>query len=100
MVDLSGLNFFEVLVVTFVPAALAATQLRAKGVFGFLAVAGVFVVCIAALVLLEGAKQWGGFFSGLVGLAVGGAVSDWRERERTKREKEVELRARRSRFVK
>jgi len=96
--DFSQLGLFEVIVVAFVPAALAATQLRAKGAFGMLAVSAVFAVCIAALALLDGTKQWAGFFSGLVGLAVGGAVSDWRERERAKREKTEEIRDRQARF--
>lgn len=98
MIDFGRLDFVEVLVVTFVPAALAATQLRARGVFGLLAVAAVFAVCIAALAVLDGSKQWAGFVSGLAGLAVGGAFSDWRERERTKRVKDAERRERDARF--
>lgn len=98
MIDTSQLGVVDVIVVTFVPVALAATQLRAKGVLGWIALSAIFAICIAAVVSFEGMKQAVGFVSALAGLAAGGKFSDWRALVQAKKVKEGEIRERSARF--
>ncbi|MEW6163590.1 MAG: hypothetical protein AB1642_00865 [Pseudomonadota bacterium] len=98
MIDPAQLDLPTAVALAFGVTALAATQLRARGLIGWIAVGTICFICIGTLVTLDGAKQIFGFVGALAGLAVGGKFSDWRQLKRTQRLKDAERRDHDARF--
>lgn len=98
--NISELGPVGVILICLGPAFLCGSLLRTKGLFGWLAVAG--IIGVAALIFLnfEGWRLGLGAVAALVGLAAGGKLSDVRELERMKREAALEKKQRDDRLKK
>ena len=92
MIDLNQLNFFLVVIVTFVPTFTCGALLRVKGILGFLAIAGIIFI---GVVVFQDFQDWrlaAGGVAALLGLLAGGRVSDFREFQRARRAAEDDKR--------
>lgn len=86
MLDTSQMSLPVIILLTFIPMFVSASLLRAKGVTGLLAITVIVVVIVVIFMDFEKWRLTVGAISALVGLAVGGKVSDARELARVKRE--------------
>jgi hypothetical protein len=98
MLDLSGMSVIGLMAAGFFATAFSALFLRAKGLFGWLSIAGIVAVAVVAIGSLEGGRLAAAGVAIAVGLMVGGKISDRRESDRVRREKRVEQKLRDEKF--
>lgn len=98
MIDTAQLGFVEVALYGFVPTFICALLLRAKGIIGILAILG--IVGVVAVLLSDFAGWRLGVAAGgaVLGLAIGGKISDARERKKMMQVKEMEQKKRDARL--
>lgn len=94
MGDTNQLGVIWVIVLPFVSMFICASLLRAKGVTGLLALTGIVSVGVVVFMDLQDWRLAVGAISALVGLVLGGQVSDRREHQRVIRLQEEENRKR------
>lgn len=85
MSNLNQLGLVWVMVLTFVPMFICASLLHAKGVMGLLAITGIIAIGAVVFVDLSDVRMSLGGIAALVGLALGGKVSDHRHRKHLNR---------------
>lgn len=98
MIDADKLGFIEVLLFGFMPVFVCALLIRAKGILGILAILGMAGVAYILLSDFSGWRLGLGGVAALVGMAIGGTISDRRERAAMVRKKEEEQREREARL--
>ncbi len=82
MIDTSNLNWIWVVAITFVPMFICASLLQAKGITGVLAIVGAIGIAVVVLLDFQGWRLGTGGVAALVGLVIGGKLSDSRELKR------------------
>lgn len=85
MNNLNQLGLVWVMLLAFVPMFICASLLRAKGVMGLLALTGIIAIAAVVFIDLSDVRLSLAGIAALIGLAVGGKVSDYRERQRLNR---------------
>lgn len=78
MFDTNQMSLPVIIFVTFFPMFIGASLLRAKGVTGLLAISVIVLVILVVFMDFESWRLTVGAISALVGLGVGGKVSDAR----------------------
>jgi len=94
MNETSQLDLVWVVAFTFVPMMISASLLRAKGVTGLLAITGAISVAVVVFMDFQDFRLAVGAIAALLGLFVGGKISDARELAKMKQAKAVEKRRR------
>lgn len=98
MIDSSQLGPIEVALFGFLPMFVCALLLRAKGVVGILAIAGIIAVAGIMISDFEGWRLGTAAACAAVGLAIGGKISDNRERKRMVQVQDAERKKRDARL--
>lgn len=98
--DTSDFGPVWVIVSTCLPAFVCGALLRTKGLFGWLAIAGIVGVAAMLLMNFAGWRLGLGAVAAFVGLAAGGKLADVRELERMKRVAALEKKQRDDRLRK
>jgi O-antigen ligase len=96
MIDTSHMDLIWVILFTFVPMMISASLLRAKGVTGLLAIIGAISIGIVIFMDFHDFRLIIGGIAALLGLFVGGKISDARELAKMKRTGAEEKRRRES----
>jgi hypothetical protein len=96
MIDTSQMDPLWVFIFTFVPMAVSASLLRAKGVTGLLAITAAVSIALVVFMDFHDFKLILGAIAGWLGLFVGGKISDLREQAKMRRAAEVEKQRRKS----
>ncbi len=94
----SELGLLDIVVLCFVPTAIAAALLRVNGALGWLVIAVMVAVVGFVFVSLNGSHMLAGLLAAMAGLLAGGKISDWRELKRTQEAADAERRSRDTRF--
>jgi hypothetical protein len=84
------LGLVWVIIFTFVPMMVSASLLRSKGVTGLLAITGSIAVVVVVFMDFQDFRLAVGAIAALLGLFVGGKISDARELAKMKRTTVVE----------
>lgn len=90
MIVSSELNYIWVVLLSFVPIFICAALLRAKGATGLLAVVGVVAAAVLIFMNFESTRLAIAGIAAVLGLGMGGRLSDRREHQRLQRMHETE----------
>ena len=99
MSDAGQLSAIQIILFTFVPMFICAALLRASGALGIVAIVGLFAIGIYLFIDLEGGRLMLGLGSAMVGLVLGGKVSDAVEHNRMKKVQDAENRKREAKLT-
>ena len=99
MFNFDQMSWYGIIALAFLPTFILASLIRVKGIFGVLVIIGIASIFLVILSDFQGWNMALAAVSALVGMTLGGNISDARERKRLveKRDEDKKLRDERMR---